>query len=234
MNKAQIKKQFDLSLIPEDFSTPVHIRSAFDFGQWPVVTQENPEEAALFTWGLIPSWTRDEVTAFRNRVGTVNARVETIREKPSFRGLYQNRHCLIIADGFFEFRELNNTKYPYYIRLNSEHAFTMAGLYDHWIHPQTGEVFKTFTILTTRANSLMEKIHNRKMRMPVILRPDTEKLWLNQRMDLSQLEEPFPANHMTAWTVSKEILSRKTKNDPSLATQPVVYPEVQMADELNI
>jgi putative SOS response-associated peptidase YedK len=151
--------------------------NAFQFPKTPVITNLNPDLIQMFQWGLIPHWAKnDEI-----KKNTLNARVETIHEKPSFKYALQNR-CLIIADGFFEWQWLDpkgKHKQKYIINFPDNQLFAFAGLYNTWADPSTGEMINTYTILTTAANELMSIIHNSKKRMPIILNPEDENLWLS-------------------------------------------------------
>lgn len=151
--------------------------NGFSFPKTPVITNKSPESVQLFNWGLIPFWAKDNTI----RKSTLNARIETVTELPSYRDAVKNR-CLVIADGFFEWQWLDvkgKDKQQYQITLPNEEAFAFAGIYSEWTDKSTGEVLNTYSILTTEANPLMAKIHNIKKRMPVILTPENEMDWLN-------------------------------------------------------
>ncbi|HEY1047930.1 MAG TPA: SOS response-associated peptidase [Bacteroidia bacterium] len=151
--------------------------NGFQFPLTPVVASDDPEHIRMFNWGLIPTWAKDK--DFRKN--TLNARIETIAEKPSFRSYTQQR-CLVLADGFYEWQwldEQGKKKQKYEITLPGNEAFAFAGLWSEWTDRSTGECLHTYTILTTEADELMAKIHNSKKRMPVILHPDNEMEWLN-------------------------------------------------------
>ena len=151
--------------------------NAFQFPKTPVITDKNRELIQMFQWGLIPHWAKnDEI-----KKHTLNARMETIHEKPSFKYAMHNR-CLILSDGFFEWQWLDpkgKHKQKYTITLPENQLFAFAGLYNNWVDPVTGEIINTYTILTTEANELMSIIHNSKKRMPLILHPEDESLWLS-------------------------------------------------------
>jgi putative SOS response-associated peptidase YedK len=151
--------------------------NAFQFPKTPVITDKNRELIQMFQWGLIPHWAKnDEI-----KKNTLNARVETIHEKPSYKYALQNR-CLILSDGFYEWQWLDSKgkqKQKYLITLPDNQLFAFAGLYNTWADPSTGEMINTYTILTTEANELMSIIHNSKKRMPLILNPEDEYLWLS-------------------------------------------------------
>lgn len=152
------------------------IYNGFMHPQTPVITNKNPDLIQLFHWGLIPNWAKD----ISIRKQTLNARIDTIHEKPSFRSSVRNR-CLIPADGFFEWQwldEKGKNKQKFLITSVNNTLFSFAGLYSQWVDRATGEIMNTFTILTTEANELMAEIHNTKKRMPVILHSEVETDWL--------------------------------------------------------
>jgi putative SOS response-associated peptidase YedK len=153
-------------------------------------------------WGLIPSWAKDPSIGIR----MFNARAETVAEKPSFKKAFQNRRCLIIADGFYEWQKMGKVKKPFYFSMKSGQPFGFAGLYDTWISPER-EPINTCTIITTRSNELVRSIHDR---MPVIIPKDKEKSWIdpangNQAMLLSLLK-PYPAEEMVMLEVDAKTL----------------------------
>jgi len=139
-----------------------------------VVSNTQPNKLQLMNWGLIPFWAKDRTI----QNSTLNAKIETLKEKPSFKYSINNR-CLIFADGFFEWQwldEKGKNKQKYLLALKDESPFAFAGLWNAWTDKSTGEQLKTFTILTTEANKLMSEIHNSKKRMPVIVSNETK--WL--------------------------------------------------------
>ena len=157
-------------------------------------------------WGLIPSWAKDETIG--NKL--INARAETLAEKPSFKRLLRSKRCLVIADGFYEWKQEAGakTKTPMYITLKDGLPFAFAGLWDLWTDPD-GQPIRTCTIVTTEPNELMASIHNR---MPVMLLPNAREQWLDTTLHdehaLSCLLMPYPAQEMTARAVSRLV------NDP--------------------
>lgn len=165
----------------------------------------------MLSWGLIPHWVKEN--NYKHRA--VNARTETLLEKPSFRELVNRKHCLIPADGFYEWRKTAGGKVPYRFLLKSEELFSFAGLWDEWTDTQTGEIQQTFTILTTEANELVKPTHDR---MPVILSPEKEDAWLDVTKCnnlLQELLQPFPAIEMKAYTVSP-LVNSVANNTPSV------------------
>ena len=169
---------------------------------------------------MIPSWTASEEKANTLRYQTFNARAETITQKPSFRKPIQSNRCLVIASGFYEWQHRPEGKIPHYVYLKDHKIFSFAGIYDVWTNHMTGEISFTFSIITTRANSMMEKIHNSKKRMPVIINPAQESTWLDRNVmihDAIQLLQPFPDDRMEAYTIGP-MISKKgiEKNTPEL------------------
>ncbi|HEU4712445.1 MAG TPA: SOS response-associated peptidase [Pyrinomonadaceae bacterium] len=175
-----------------------------------VVQRGSDREATLLQWGLIPFWSNEPK-------GIINARVETIEEKPSFKESFQRRRCLIIADGFYEWERMGKISQPYYFRMNDEAAFAFAGVWDRWRVDDRS--ITTCAIITTTANALLAKIHHR---MPVILGSESFDLWLNEESrssDLKELLTPFPADLMTSHAVSYEV--NDTKTDDERLLRPV-------------
>jgi putative SOS response-associated peptidase YedK len=164
----------------------------------------------LLSWGLIPAWAKDPAMGRR----MINARAETVAEKPAFRSAFRRRRCLIAADGYYEWRKTGKTKQPYYIRLKDERLFAFAGLWESWTGPDhsDSQPLETCTIITTRANELSQPIHDR---MPAILRESDYDLWLDpaeqDRDRLTPLLEPYDSDLMIADPVST--LVNNPRND---------------------
>lgn len=163
------------------------------------ISQENGErEAGIFKWGLVPSWAKDASMGAR----LINARSETVHEKPTFREAFKRRRCIIPADGYYEWQKTGGRKQPYYFTMRDERLFGFAGLWDRWKSPE-GEILETCTILTTEANEKARDIHDR---MPVILSASDYDLWLDEDVrKLELLKEPFrpyPSKEMSAYPVS--------------------------------
>ena len=171
----------------------------------------------MLRWGLIPSWAKDPKIGYK----LINARAETVSEKPSFRSAFRQRRCLIPATGFYEWQQLEGSrqKQPYFIGLQDERPFAFAGLYERWESPG-GDILKTCTIITTAANSLVEPIHER---MPVMLAPQDYARWLDPSFgtidSLQALLAPYPADRMKVYPVSS--LVNSPKNDRLECQQPI-------------
>ncbi len=225
-DKSKLEKRFDATFLEEENYRPNYVQNAFEFPKWPIIGAENPAVIRYMNWGLIPAWIKDEESAKKFRVNTVNARAETIFEKPAFRKAAATSHCLVLADGFFEFREFEGKKYPYFIRIGKGRPFALAGLYESWSNPATGEIIPGFSIITTVANPLMELIHNRKKRMPVILEEGDERDWLIVGRSNAGLLKPYQEEDMEAWTVSRRITERGGEKNNDEILEPFNYPEL--------
>jgi len=193
-----LEKRFGARFTEPEKYRPGRKVNAFTLPLLPVICSDNPENISLFYWGLIPRWVKNMDYAQDIRIKTFNARSESIAEKASFRHLYRRNHCLVLVDGFYEWQHNDKTKVAYLIGLKDQESFALAGLYDIWNDLETGEIYKTFTVITTNANPMMEVIHNTKKRMPVIVDPSSEKNWLDTGNSANDFFVPFPDNNMFA------------------------------------
>ncbi len=166
----------------------------------------------MYRWGLIPSWAKDP--GIGNKL--INARSETVSEKPAFREAYKRRRCLVIADGFFEWQKLPaRGKQPYYFKLKDDQPFAFAGLYEHW-RGADDRVINSCTLLTTQANDILRPVHDRQ---PVMLHRVDYDLWLDTDVRhvelLQELFRPYPAEEMTSYQVSA-LVNRPTVDHAAL------------------
>jgi len=211
-----LEKRFQAKFEQRNLFEPIYHHSGFSAPLHPVIVNESIQSIRFFQWGLVPFWTKDETAAERIRTQTLNAKAETIHQKPSFRSSIMTKRCLVLVDGFYEWREEGKKKYPYYISLTSNDAFALAGIWDKWLNSKTGEMKETFSIITTRANPLLERIHNTRKRMPVILRRADEKKRLEKDLDKSAIDsllEPFDATQMQACTISRLISTKRANTN---------------------
>lgn len=188
----------------------------------PVITDEEPDEVRRLEWGLVPRWADDATESY------INARSETVREKPAFAEAYGERRCLVPADGFYEWADTGDGKRPHRVAFEDDRPFAMAGLYERWTpettqagldafsgggtDPEDVEPLETFTVLTTEPNGVVEPLHHR---MAVILPPESEAAWLEGE---SVSFEPTPADGFRAYPVSTAV------NDPSNDRPELVRP----------
>ena len=171
----KLKNRFKASLINSESEFQSNVYNGFTHPKTPVITNENPDLIQLFEWGLIPSWANDK----KIQDVTLNARIETITEKPSFKGSL-NQKCLILLDGFYEWKWLDSKgkeKQKYLISLPDNEPFAVAGLWSMWINDVNEQLF-SYTMITAEARGIMREIHNTKLRMPVILTEGNERSWL--------------------------------------------------------
>jgi len=224
--------QTEIPPLPEYYSV-----SGFSFPDIPVLyrSQSSPNSSDmridLMKWGLIPSWIKTERDADGIINKTLNARAETISRLPSFRGSWKTRRCVVITDGFFEPHHIGKQSYPFFIRKKDRGIISLAGLYSLWRGPEKSREISTFTIITTEANELMAKIHNRKKRMPVILPDDISSIerWLDPGLPAGEidgfLKKPDELEQLEAFPVSKVIYKREGSNT-LLSQHPAHYPEL--------
>jgi len=179
-----------------------------------VVRGDGGNKLKVMHWGLVPAWAKDPSIGQR----MINARAETLSEKPSFKRLVGKRRCFVPADGFYEWRKEGKRKIPVWVYLKNKAPFAFAGLWDLWKQPE-GEEFYSFTIITTEANELLHPIHER---MPVILDAGSAERWLDPKQtsfgSLSVLLQPFPSEQMNAYDVST--LVNSPMNDTEECIQP--------------
>ncbi len=221
----ELEERFDAEFDKgTDFEKIYHI-SALDSPALPIINTEEPNRFDLYNWGLIPNWIKSSEQAEDMRLKTVNARAESVFEKPSFKGPIRDKRCLVVADGFFEWRGVGSKNYPYYIKLKDNSAFAFAGLWDVWKYKDNVE--HTFSIITTEANPLLAKIHNKKKRMPVIL--EDEKRWLKPDLEQEEIEammKLYDQEKMEAYPVRRLITGDVDDNVPEIL-EPYDYKELK-------
>jgi putative SOS response-associated peptidase YedK len=217
--------------ITEDDYIPRYYENAFEHLAMPIITAGRPNELQMFHWGLVPFWSKTEQDALQARALTVNCKSEEMFDKASFKDAAKNnQRCLIPCTGFYEWKHLNNgkQKIPHMIGLKSQKIYSIAGLYSRWRNPATNQYLYTYSVLTTRANKLMEDIHNSKKRMPVIVPREFEKDWLNLNLtkaDVQALCEPISDSGMSAFTVGKLISNPKVDRNVPEVMEPYTYPD---------
>ena len=227
-----LETRFNAVFVKPDLYKPIYHSSAFNTPFIPIITNEAIHDIQLFQWGLIPFWVKDEESANKIRFNTFNAKAETIHKKTSFKFSIKNKRCLVIVDGFFEWREVKGNKFPYYIKLINDEAFSLAGIWDTWVNKETGESRNTFSIITTRANPLLEKIHNKKKRMPVILKAEDEQRWLSDKLDIDEINSilnPYTEDDLKAYTISKLISSKGQNSNVPDVLKKFDYEELKTA-----
>jgi putative SOS response-associated peptidase YedK len=203
----RLAERFDLSSMP-DLKPRYNVAPTQSVAAVRVAA-EGGREATLLRWGLVPSWADDPSVGAR----MINARSETVAEKPSFRTALARRRCLVLADGFYEWQPIGKRKQPWLFRLRDGSPFAFAGLWERW-PGRGGEPLESCTVLTTSANDLVKPVHDR---MPVILRPESEATWLDvgiKPASVLGLLVPFAASDMTASPVDPRVGNARI-DDPS-------------------
>ena len=214
LEPGDLQDEFDLGGISEDYTPRFNIAPGQSVA---IVRNGQTRVLEMFRWGLIPAWAKDQSIAGK----LINARSETLHEKPSFRSALSRQRNLIFSSGFYEWRQNGRIKQPLYIRLKDQSAFAFAGLWEEWISPEGTAIFST-TIITCAANSLVSEIHNR---MPVIL--DRKKMWdwINPSLPVEQARQmllPFDSEQMTYYPVSTQV------NNPAFDQPDCILPQATL------
>jgi putative SOS response-associated peptidase YedK len=200
-----------------------------------IYTDRSPVYPEVSSWGLVPHWVKNKDQLKKVWNSNLNARGETIFEKPSFREAAKNSRCIIYIDGFYEHHHFNGKTYPFYIEKKDHSPMALAGLWSDWYEANTKTWLNTFSIVTTTGNSMMSKIHNNPKlngaRMPVILHSELENEWLktvHDDLDKQQLEKmisAFPENKLEAYTVGRLRGKEYMGNVPDVSEE-LVYEEL--------
>jgi putative SOS response-associated peptidase YedK len=204
-----------------------------------VYTDRSPLLPEVAIWGLIPHWVKDGAQRQRYWNNTLNARGETIFEKPAFRDAARDHRCIIAVDGFYEHHHYKENTYPFFIYRKDGEPMSLAGIWNEWADPETGEVLLSFSIVTTRGNTTLGRIHNNPKlegpRMPVILPEDLENDWLapvNDALDINALEtliQPFPDEMLGSHTTGR-LRGREYRGNVPGIDKEIIYPELSIAD----
>lgn len=212
---AEMEEWYDITSgglppFPENYnvspSEPIAVIGCFD-------ERDKFKRALTFVrWGLIPPWWKKSLNELPS---SINARGETIKEKPFFRGAYSYRRCLIPVSGFYEWNGNASPKQPYYITAREGALLTLAGIYEYWTEPQSGTEVMSASIVTTEANRFMRSIHKR---MPVILRSEDFSRWLNG--DYDEVPRQCADNYLQAWPVSTKVNSARYKGEDCIVEVP--------------
>ena len=202
-----LTERFDIEEAPSSVTASYNIAPTQQVAT--VLSENGKRKLEMLRWGLIPSWADDPEIG--NRV--INARAETVAEKPSYRRAFKRSRCLILADGFYEWQKTDSGKQPFHIRMRDGSPFAFAGLWESW---DKGEEIRSCTIITTEANDLVGEVHNR---MPVILHAEDYEMWLDpdfdEREPLTTLLKPYAAEAMEAYPVSRRV-NKPSNNEPGV------------------
>ncbi len=218
--KEELESRYGATLIDPDKYRPSYYYHAFGLPDLPAICSGSPSRIQLLKWGLIPSWTKSIADANIIRFRTFNARSESIEKKPSFSNSFKSKRCIIPVKGFYEWQHSGKEKIPWYIYRTDNELLSVAGIFDEWVENTTGEVFNTFSIITTDANELMAEIHNSAKRMPAILDRSDEAGWLNlstSPKDALGMLKPGSPDLLKAHTISPLVNDRNAnRNSPEV------------------
>lgn len=197
-------------------SAPVEVEPRYNIAPTQFIAavrndEEQQREFVMLRWGLVPFWAKDPSTGYR----MINARAETVAEKPAYRAAYRHRRCFVFADGFYEWQKHDDTKTPYFISLASGEPFALAGLWESWHDKDSGDSLQTATLITAPANEFMLPLHHR---MPVILEPGTAGDWLAGSNDLLD-DVAAITPPLQAWPVDRRV--NNPRNEGAQLINPV-------------
>ena len=214
---------------------PIHHASGFSHPEVLIYTDRSPNYPEVATWGLVPHWVKDDEQRKKLWNRTLNARGETIFEKPSFRNAAKYNRCIVYVDGFYEHHHFEGKTYPFFIKQQNNEPFALAGLYSEWSNKETGGTINTFTIVTTEGNPLLTKIHNNPKlkgpRMPFIIPPALEDKWLihiEDELDQKSIEEliqSYPEEELKAHTV-RRLRGKEYLGNVEEISDPIAYEEL--------
>lgn len=198
----------------------------FDFPLMPVISNDNPTNIQMFRWGFVPANTAntEKATAFLNQYNTLNAKAENLFESRLFNEAIKKQRCLVLCSGFFEWRhknpnKSNSEKYPFYVSLKDGGMFVFGGIWEKFTDKTTGEIVHTYAIITTEANELMELVHNKKKRMPLIIEPEKAMRWLEADLSEDEIKnylEPFDSDKLKATPIKKINPRLQYEDDPGV------------------
>ncbi len=223
--RGKIIRNDQLSLFEEKY-----IVNGFDHPFMPVITDENPDSISFFKWGFLPDSieSQEQANDFLGKYNTLNAKSEEVANSHLYADSFNNRRCLVLCSGFFEWRKVKKAKVPYYISLKDDQMFVFAGIWNDTTDSK-GQKTRTFSVLTIEANELMAAVHNTQKRMPLILSPESAKQWLQRDLSNEQLNnilKPIPSEQLKAHTIKKFLPSEANNlNTPDLIAY-YNYPEI--------
>ncbi len=211
-------------------------RSGFSHPVWPVITTEDPDHITTAVWGLVPRWVKDRHGALNIQNKTLNARGESLLERPSFRSaMKKGQRCLIPVDGFFEPHDYQGKSYPFYIHRRGA-LFAFAGLFDDWYGPETGKQYRSFSIITIPSLGIVDQIHNTKHRMPLILMRECYHQWLDGTKDPEDINEMIIKSdnppYLSAYPVSRQIYCKDFSVD-TVGSRDMCPTGIEVIDRLS-
>jgi putative SOS response-associated peptidase YedK len=226
-NESEIEQRFQATFYSDDLLryNPLPSYNIAPTHLHPVITGDLPDQLQLFQWGLIPFWAKEKSVGSK----MINARVETLEEKPAFKHALEQRRCIVPFDGFFEWKQTPYGRIPHYIFCKDKELFSVAGLWEKWVDAN-GQLLQSFTLITLPANEFMKSIHDR---MPAILTRENEQRWINPALSVQEaltILQPYPAELMDCYTISERV-NKVVNNDADLL-RPKNYEELPRQGQL--
>ena len=231
---SQAVKEIKENLIPLT-NLPVYHTTGFSHPKLLIYTDRSPWFPEVSTWGLVPHWVKDKKQVKELWNKTLNARGETIFEKPSFRESAKHKRCIIYVNGFYEHHHLGGKTFPFYIHQKNDKPLALGGLWSEWIDQETGEILNSFSIVTTAGNKMLAKIHNNPKlegpRMPLILPQELEDKWLEpveDELDVKSIQElikDYPDEELDAYTV-RRLRGKEYMGNIEKVSEPFQYEEL--------
>jgi putative SOS response-associated peptidase YedK len=216
INEQELEKRFNATFYSEDLEryNPIPNFNVAPTHMMPVVTNSDAEHISIFKWGLIPFWAKDP------KIGNsmINARIESVKDKNTYKSIIEKKRCLVPLDGFYEWKKSGKLKIPYRIQVTDQEIFSCAGLWDSW-KSSNGDIINSFTIITLPANEFMLPIHDR---MPAILLPEQEYYWLKGEITSVNVDSflcQYPSNHMKMYPVSEDV--NNVRNNSEYLIEPI-------------
>lgn len=223
-----LQSKLNLDEVPE-IPQPGFFISGFTYPRLTVIAGDGGMHAEYYDWGLIPEWVKSVEKASEMRQYGLNAKGETLHERPMFRHAFESHRVLVPMAGFYEWRDVNKKKYPYYIRPSAGDFFLVAGIASRWVNTETGEETGTYAVVTCASGPLMSMVHNSKKRQPLIL-PETDwETWVYGAQDQAlELVKPCNDELLNVFTIgSLASHARQNRNVPEVQ-MPYIYPELIM------
>ncbi len=193
------------------------MQDGFAYEEWPIIRNSyttGGQKLEMAHWEFIPFWINDAgaLEKAREKVPTLNARGETLLTSRMFKSAALNRRCLLLSSGFYEWRHYRGVAYPYFVKVKGKDLFYIAGIYQPWTDKESGEKMTTFALVTTKANELISKVHNKRKRMPVVLTDSLKEEWLQKDFSEKRIKQiatfQYPSEDMEAWTIRKDFRER--------------------------
>lgn len=223
----KLENDFKRRMINPEAYVEQHHSNGFSHKNFAVIANcEGVDALHLFNWGLVPFWIKNIAEAKRVSNNTLNAKSETIFDLPSFKSSIISKRCVIPLTGFYESRDINGVKFPYYIYPKNSDYFLIGGIFSSWKNRENEETINTFSIITTPSNELMSQIHNLKQRMPLILKQSDVDTWIDPtlpKQSIIDLMQPHADEEMAAYTVSRDVNSSKIHSDREDITTRIDY-----------